>query len=196
MVSLCIHDPMDAIPFLNLSREHFGACKKHCCKFQGNFSQENVSYKSLYTRLQLMWSLSWASGGRRLSFLFFVCFVFQIFFGLALSLKLQIELGLGKWSLAEFVTEVDLLGPLRSAPWRLTWPCCISKKLRATWLCYWRKNRPAISISANESLIGCVPFMWLADWLAFFSMRPADWLCQETDKLTSDWSRHCLGSNQ
>ena len=68
----------------------------------------------------------------------------------------------------------------RSRKWRLTWPCCRRKKRSANWLCCrWRK-RPAISISANESLIGCVP-----------PIRLADWLCQETDIRDRQFEMDC-----
>ena len=76
----------------------------------------------------------------------------------------------------------------RSRKWRLTWPCCRRKKRSANWLCCrWRK-RPAISISANESLIGCVPSIRLADWLSRNNRHPRsavrNGLCECTNRQT------------
>ena len=42
------------------------------------------------------------------------------------------------------------------------------------------KTRPTISMSKNESLIGCVP-----------SIRLADWSCQETDRQTDRHGHKC-----
>ena len=141
-----------------------------------------------------MWSLSWASGGRRLSFL--VCLnllwpcslietsdrvkwdspITKWSFILSLGLATEAERSCLSWHdqklsmLGASLCENDIRSSIRSLGvrsrcrrWCAIWWCCRSK----------------ISISSNESLIGCVPSMRL-----LYSKHPG-WMKHDD---TSEWS--------